>query len=381
MPIQEVLLFLVAACGHLVIWCAIFNQVHATSLPRWMRKVFEKTVYVLVAGLLVLLFLRLIYVLDRSHPLLTFYSFLCLGGFALIVLQWLYRKLTSGRPDEVVSVERELIDIGQDLDGQKFFGLQGIVLGMVPFNEVLKLSVERRVVRLNQWPAELDGMVIAHISDLHFTGKISRDYFRRVVEQCNQYQADFVFLTGDIVDKEECISWLPETLGRLTSRHGKYYVLGNHDQRIKEEVVLRAAIEQQGFHRADGKWQTVEYQGGTFSLAGDELPWYPGAEQLAEVTGPSILMAHSPDRIYAASRLGVDLVLAGHCHGGQIRIPFIGPIIAPSKYGVRFASGSFKIGSTLMHVSRGVSGDEPIRLNCPPELNILEVRSKPDPTT
>jgi uncharacterized protein len=82
-------------------------------------------------------------------------------------------------------------------------------------------------------------------------------------------------------------------------------------------------------------------------------------------------LSHSPDQIEWAQSNDVDLLLAGHLHGGQIRIPIIGPILAPSRRGVEYSSGVFLIPPTIMHVSRGISGEVPIRMNCPPEVTKL----------
>ena len=68
-------------------------------------------------------------------------------------------------------------------------------------------------------------------------------------------------------------------------------------------------------------------------------------------------------------------MLAGHTHGGQIRLPIIGPIVAPSHFGVKYASGVFYESPTLVHVSRGVSGLDPIRINCPPEVTKITLRA------
>ena len=81
-----------------------------------------------------------------------------------------------------------------------------------------------------------------------------------------------------------------------------------------------------------------------------------------------ILLSHSPDQLAWAREQGFQLMLAGHNHGGQIRLPMIGPIVTPSLHGVKYASGVFDESPTVMHVSRGISGDQPLRWNCPPEL-------------
>ena len=94
---------------------------------------------------------------------------------------------------------------------------------------------------------------------------------------------------------------------------------------------------------------------------------------------PNVLrigVSHSPDQIGWARRERLDLMLAGHTHGGQIRFPVIGPLVAPSHYGSQFASGVFYLKPTLMHVSRGLSGVHPFRWLCPPEVSVLTLRAK-----
>jgi predicted MPP superfamily phosphohydrolase len=93
----------------------------------------------------------------------------------------------------------------------------------------------------------------------------------------------------------------------------------------------------------------------------------------------TILLSHSPDVIEEAATRGVSLVLSGHLHGGQIVIPFAGPVVGMSKFGTRFAWGHFHIGDTQLIVSRGL-GEEgvPLRLFCPPEIVVLTLRCPAD---
>jgi predicted MPP superfamily phosphohydrolase len=215
------------------------------------------------------------------------------------------------------------------------------------------------------------------LTDLHFTGQVKREFFEFAVEKANEFRPDLVFITGDIVDEPECLDWIGPVFSKLRSRHGSYYVLGNHDRRIRDEALLRKHLEQTGLIRTSGTWHELTIRGARLEISGNDLPWYRGAENLqirkkeSNATSCRILLSHSPDQIDWAVQHGFDLVFAGHTHGGQIRLPVIGPIIAPSRYGVRYASGDFSRGSTLMHVSRGISGDDPIRLLCPPELGLF----------
>jgi len=123
--------------------------------------------------------------------------------------------------------------------------------------------------------------------------------------------------------------------------------------------------------------QTVEltWQGKKFFLAGNEWPWFGVPPQSPAADQPRLLLAHTPDLFPWAQREQYDLMFAGHTHGGQIRFPGVGPLISPSRFGFRYASGVFHEGPTVMHVSRGLSGEHLVRWNCRPEITKLVLRS------
>ena len=218
-------------------------------------------------------------------------------------------------------------------------------------------------------PSALDGLSVMHLSDLHFTGWVGKPYFQEIVRLSNELQPDLVALTGDLVDRDRSIDWIPDTLGRLTARYGVYCVLGNHDAHVNVERLVRV-LEQCGLNYLGGRYVQVEIRGVPVVLAGNELPWLVPAANLEHCLPPSrggpfrIVLAHSPDQLQWAQAHDADLLLAGHMHGGQIRLPFIGPIFAPSRHGVKYASGVFHAPPTVMHVTRGISGKLPLRMNC-----------------
>ena len=186
-------------------------------------------------------------------------------------------------------------------------------------------------------------------------------------------------ITGDIVEKTYCLPWITSTLGRLKALHGKFFVLGNHDKRLPDVAKARRLLVESGLVDLGGRWLLQDVRGESVLLAGNELPWFGPAPNMSEIPGTSfgeptpfrILLSHSPDQLRWARRNSFDLMLAGHCHGGQICLPLIGPLVAPSYSGVKYAAGLFHEPPTLLHVSRGVSGLEPLRFNCPPELTKL----------
>ena len=253
-------------------------------------------------------------------------------------------------------------------------------LAKLPRNEVLKLRVQEKEIVIPRLATVGEPIRIAHISDLHMSGRIARTYFERMADEVNALEPDLVAITGDIVEYEKCMSWIPSTLGRLRAASGVYYVLGNHDRK-ENAFRLNSALAEAGLQYLGGTYRTLTVRGTPLLLAGNEVPWYWPAANLHncaphDATGLPlrIVLAHSPDQFRWAQQNDVDLMLAGHLHGGQICMPFLGAICAPSHYGVRYASGIFTAGKTVMHVSRGTGSLTPVRYNCPPEIALLKLR-------
>ena len=140
------------------------------------------------------------------------------------------------------------------------------------------------------------------------------------------------------------MDWLADTLGQLVARHGVYYVLGNHDCSV-DLGRLRRTLDQSGLIDLGGRWIMIEIGGTPVVLAGNERPWIDAAADLrtcppAAPAGPlRIALAHTPDQFAWARAEEVDLLLVGHTHGGQIRLPPLGAIFTPSTKGVKYISG------------------------------------------
>ena len=242
----------------------------------------------------------------------------------------------------------------------------------VPGNEVGQLDVNRKALKLTQLPKRLDGLTITHFSDLHITGAIVRPYFERLKEEILRLDSDLVILTGDILDDRNKVKWVTELVSEIQARVGCFFVLGNHDVRYGQDQTLRKEIVRCGWHDLGGRSIDLEVHGEPVLLAGNELPWIGGVPDCRSAKSAfSICAVHTPDQWPWGRRQGFDMILAGHTHGGQIRLPLLGPIICPSLHGVRYASGVFETDDTLLHVSRGISGLQPLRWRCRPELTQL----------
>jgi predicted MPP superfamily phosphohydrolase len=149
--------------------------------------------------------------------------------------------------------------------------------------------------------------------------------------------------------------------------------------RLANAAPLRNALLQQGLIDLASRAIVVPLNGVDVLFAGNELPWFGTAPQIPDPQSAihnkqfRILLSHSPDQLPWARAHGFDLMLAGHNHGGQIRLPYLGALIVPSRYGWRYAGGLYHEPPTLLHVSRGLSGDHCLRLNCRPEIALLKL--------
>lgn len=245
-------------------------------------------------------------------------------------------------------------------------------LTQMPKNEVFHIEVAEKEFCLPRLPKRWNGLSILHLTDLHFSGAITQAYFDHVVELSAQLEPDLIVFTGDLLDDQKLTEWLPATLGQLYAPLGRYFVLGNHDWYLQPELT-RQAFQDIGWTNVAGECLTIEHCGQSLVIGGSERPWMGEHPDYRASPGDAfrLLLSHTPDNIPWAKSQGVDLMLAGHNHGGQIAFPVIGPVFAPSIYGCRYADGAFWEEPTLLYVSRGVSGRQPLRWGCPPELTKL----------
>ncbi len=382
-----------AFLGHMVLCVVLVNRVHATTISRRVGKYVWLSVFVLVPSVPMAMGywfwtraehlgceLRFCTLPPAALP------YLAVCGLAALfaVVAWIRRRV-AGVPSSLRSSRRRVLRLREVPAASGGEHSPHHFLVHLPGNQTLDLEVVERGLDLRGLPPALDRFTVLHLSDLHFTGRIAKTYFQEVVRICNDLEPDLIAITGDLVDNAACLDWIPDTLGRLQSRHGCYFVLGNHDAEVGA-AGLRAALEDVGLVDVGGRWLELAVGQERIILAGNELPWFPPAADLENAPPPSsrggplrVVLSHSPDQICWAQHYEVDLFLAGHLHGGQIRLPLVGPIVSPSRHGVEYASGVFLAAPTVMHVSRGVSGEIPVRFNCGPEVAklILHAASLP----
>ncbi|MGE0537178.1 MAG: metallophosphoesterase [Pirellulales bacterium] len=388
----DLLLIAAALAGHIGLWATIVNQVHATALPQSVIKpvtyfglsflcaaplgAIAWTWYAGAIGTAGIEFASLPWTLALYGGLTALLS------PGTLVWLWRYGAHRQQAP-ALKKTDSQRLDMPTRLGRHPMGAGLRAMITRLPGNQCFQLDVTEKHLEVPRLPEALDGLSIAHLSDLHFTGAIDRGYYREVVSIANDFQPDLIAVTGDLVDKPGCIDWIADTVGQLRATHGVYVILGNHDERLKRHLGrLRAALDACDLVQLGGRWRQISIDGSPLVLAGNELPWLVPAADLSdcptrEVDGQPlrILLSHSPDQYAWARHRDFDLMLAGHTHGGQIRFPLVGAVFAPSRYGVRYACGVFHEPPTVMHVSRGLSGLDPLRYNCAPELTKLVLRS------
>lgn len=263
------------------------------------------------------------------------------------------------------------------------------------------LEVTHRDFFLSGLPSVFDGMRIVQLSDIHLDHFTEPFFLRSIIDRVNVLKPDLVLITGDFVTAEvgpkgrqrlitsksaRVAAW--QCAGMLTGLDCKaiYAVLGNHDFGVGPKEIV-SALETNGITVLRNACTPIERAGSRFWLSGldDPLEGHPDPgtaipEPIRNVPNePVILMCHGPD--YADYLLGhpagqsVDMMLSGHSHGGQVRLPFLGALVLPP-YGRKYVEGWFRLGKLQLYVNRGIGTvGLPFRLNCPPEVAVFTLRS------
>jgi uncharacterized protein len=392
--LQSWLILLAVLLGHFGFWLIWFNRINATGLKRYVIKRIEKGVAALALCIPVLVYWAHVTAINQwlfrgqavwpeNAPIFTVWGIVSLATFFLAGPLWLWTRRGLRPPKHLLEEVVDHIDVAAQFD-------QPLVIERIfercwrlPGNQITDLTVTHKLLELPRAVKGVDGMKIGHLSDIHLTGKISQLYYDYAIEKLLAAAPDLIVISGDIIDYDRCLCWLEPVLGKLRAPLGCCFVLGNHDRRLSDIDGLVESLTRLGLHDLGVCGLSFRLSSGTMvRIMGNENPWFDRhPEGDADSPEPDantelrIGVSHSPDQIPWARAQRLDLMLAGHTHGGQIRIPGIGPVVAPSYYGSRFASGLFYLPPTLMHVSRGLCGVHPFRWFCPPEVSILTLRS------
>ena len=267
-----------------------------------------------------------------------------------------------------------------------------IIIAVVFFLAVIWIIRENTTLELNRYtvtserlPKGFDGYRIAHISDLHNAEN------KRLIPVLKDAEPDIIAITGDLIDSRRTdIAVALRFADEAMKIAPCYYVTGNHESRVDEFKELKEGLLKRGVVVLCDERLELEQFGETIELLGVNDPSFRTKDNSENVMKEklrkipvnkdvfSILLSHRPELIDIYAENNIDLVLSGHAHGGQIRIPFVGGVIAPHQgFFPKYDGGIYTDGNTNMIVSRGIGNSAfPFRVNNRPELVLIELKSQ-----
>ena len=268
--------------------------------------------------------------------------------------------------------------------------LVALIIWIVLGNTALELNTY--TISSSKLPESFDGYRIAHVSDLH-NAEMGKDN-EKLLAMLRNADPDMIAITGDLIDSrntdiEVALQFVQEAVKIAPC----YYVTGNHEARVNEYGELKAGMEAAGVTVLEDERTDISLEGDTITLIGVNDPSYQTdylfgdsetvmSSKLTELhtdgDGFTILLSHRPELFETYTNHNIDLVLSGHAHGGQFRLPFIGGLVAPNQ-GLfpKYDAGLYTEENTNMLVSRGIGNSIlPFRINNRPEVILIELQAK-----
>ena len=254
------------------------------------------------------------------------------------------------------------------------------------------LELNTYTISSDKLPEAFDGYRIAHVSDLHNAemGKSNE----KLLDMMREAEPDSIAITGDIIDSRNTDVEIALEFTKAAMEIAPcYYVTGNHEARVSEYDELKEGLIEQGVVVLDDERIEIELSGETIALLGVNDPSFETdylfgdsetvmKNRLQEISDAenkfTILLSHRPELFEIYADNNVDLVLSGHAHGGQFRLPFVGGLVAPNQ-GLfpKYDAGLYTEENTNMIVSRGIGNSIlPFRFNNRPEVILIELNSK-----
>lgn len=264
---------------------------------------------------------------------------------------------------------------------------------------------ERSAYQVAEHDVPVDGSVqpltILHLSDTHLRARERKliDWLRRLPERLGRVP-ELVIATGDLIEDDSGIEPLVDVLSGLEARFGRFYVLGSHDYYqakfqpytkyvarekgtvaapVADTELMEDGLVAKGWEPLINSMTRLDTEFGVIQLAGVDDPFL-GRHTTEHIRRDqdavlAIGLVHAPDVISEWALSGFDLVLAGHTHGGQVRVPGVGALVTNCKLPGGLAKGLNRVGHCWVHVSPGLgtSSFSPIRFNCFPEVTLLNI--------
>ncbi len=221
---------------------------------------------------------------------------------------------------------------------------------------------------------------VVQVTDIHAGVYMTRDEVRRYADQVIALQPDLFVLTGDFISNS--ILYLPgclEEVARVRAQYGTFATLGNHERWYGRLSEFQRIFRRYGIHLLINTHQVIQTGQGRFAVAGiDDLrnghPDLDAALRGLDAAIPTLLLSHRPEIFPEAAARAIPLTLAGHYHGGQIKLRLPGAALSLAHLRTPYPEGLYRINASRLYVSRGIGTTfTPVRLNAPPEVTLFHL--------
>jgi predicted MPP superfamily phosphohydrolase len=347
---------------------------------------------------------RLFSTIARLWLVASFFGFLAVESVAAI--EWLTNVAARLLPQS-----REVAHSGAtggfNPARRTFFRYAAVLAGGFPFLAAtygfaagrLRFTVERIDVPVANLPPELDGLRIAQLSDIHIGDYMPPHEIRRAVGMANSLAPDISFVTGDFVSsKGDPLDVCIHELSRLRAPLGVWGCNGNHEIYAGVEDDAERLFRENGMRLLRSRNQVIEHNGGRFNLIGVDYqrdhmtnadgerpgPMLADIEPLIRRDMTNVLLSHNPNSFHRAAELGIELSLAGHTHGGQVKVEIVDHNVSPARLISPFVAGLYRLPipgnsqasqKAALYVNRGLGTfGFPVRIGVPPEITLLTLR-------
>lgn len=253
------------------------------------------------------------------------------------------------------------------------------------------LELTTYTVRSSRLPGSFEGYRIAHVSDLHNTEMGENN--ENLLQLLRDTEPDIIAITGDLIDSRRTDMEIALDFVREAGKIAPcYYVAGNHESRIEEYIDFKAALETAGVTVLEDARMELTLAGECITLIGVRDPSFQVEEKDEEAAymdavlsqlcengdGYRILLSHRPELFETYAAHDIDLILSGHAHGGQFRLPWLGGVLVPGQgFFPKYEEGLHIQANTNMVISRGIGNSVvPVRINNRPEVILIELRKQ-----
>jgi hypothetical protein len=261
-----------------------------------------------------------------------------------------------------------------------FFAAPPAVLGYGVFIQRNQLVLREKKIEIPGLPTDLDGVRLVQLTDMHRSPFLSRAMLERAVAMANETRAHVALVTGDLITSsrdpmDECL----QVLSRLRSDAGIYGCLGNHEVFVGGEDHAEREGARLGLRFLRHAAAPLRFGEATLNLAGVDYqrarrPYLVGAEKLIVPGATNVLLSHNPDVFPVAAGQGYSLTIAGHTHGGQVRVEILGDDLNVARFYTPYVDGVYREGDASIFVSRGIGTiGIPARIGAPPEVALIHL--------